>query len=875
MADRTVKVTLVAQATGYIAGMDAAARKTRELGSEAERLAQKRAAFEGIGRGMLAIGVAAAIGIGFAIAKFAEFDQAMSQVNAVTQESIANQELLRDAALEAGGATVFTATEAANAQEELAKAGIRTSDILSGALRGSLDLAAAGQLEVARAAEITGVTLKQFGLEGTEAARVADVLAAGANKAVGGVEELAQGLKFVGPVADSMNVSLEDTVATLTLFADRGVLGEQAGTSLRGVLASLTSPSKEAAEELAELNVQLYDSSGRFLGLENTAGQLQAALGGVTDAERDMSLGIIFGNQQVTAARILVDAGAETWAEYREAVDDSGIAARIAAERMDNLSGDVEKLGGAVDTALIQSGSAANDVLRSIVQSLTFFIDIVGEAPEPVLAVGLAFTVAATGVTLFSGAALLAVPRIAQLRVMMAAAGISAGGLAARMIGATAALTVATLAVGFFIGRAANAAATTNEFRDSLDQSTGALTNYSRELVKQKLAEAGAFEAAREAGISQRELTDAVLEGGEALKEVQERISGNNRIDTFFTGVGIRAGNASQAIRDLRSNVVQSQKDWEDMAKAGTLAEDTLGGVSAAAADTTGGVQALSDAIADFNEQQFRSDDAVFDFKQSLIDLQEAMGAEGFTGTLDLSTQEGIDNNRMLRDLADSANTAAAEVFALTNDQAQANAILEEARGRLSEVGSAFGLAGEDLEAFINKYVNSPQDITYQARLLELEAVQQRLDGFVRSNSGRTIDLRVTNSGGLYLTPGSHYAGGLYDHGVKAFASGGFASGIYAGVTGGIHKFAESEMGVPWETYISGRPQDRARNIDIWAETGKRLGAWQAAPVQYMGTSSGGDSRTFRIEQNLNGVDPLTAAELVTQKLSAKLAVIP
>lgn len=385
MSDRTVKTTLTANVQGYLQGMDQAARKTRETGSEVEKLAQKRQAFQTLGVSALALGTAIAAGIGLAIVKYAEFDQAMSNANAILQETTENQKLLKDAALEAGGATVFTATESANAIEELGKAGIGTSDILGGALTGSLDLAASAQLGVARAAEISGITLKQFALDGSQAGRVADVLSAGANKAVGSVDDLANGLKFVGPVAKGMNVSLEDTVATLALFADRGVIGEQAGTSLRGMLSSLTSPSKAAKDELNRLNVSLYDGQGRFKGLENVAGELHRSLNGVTDAQRDASLGIIFGNQQLTTARVLVDAGAETWRDYRDAVDDSGIASRIAAERMDNLAGDIEKLGGAFDTALIQTGSGANDVLRDIVQTLTGLVDFVGGLPEPVL----------------------------------------------------------------------------------------------------------------------------------------------------------------------------------------------------------------------------------------------------------------------------------------------------------------------------------------------------------------------------------------------------------------------------------------------------------------------------------------------------------
>ena len=145
MADRTVKVTLQAQVANYISGMDQAAKKTRETGSEAEKLAQKKDAFDLLGRTSLVMGAAIAAGVGLAIAKYAEFDQAMSNVNAAVQGTAAEQQKLSEAALAAGASTVFSATESANAIEELAKAGLSTSDILSGALTGSLDLAAAGR----------------------------------------------------------------------------------------------------------------------------------------------------------------------------------------------------------------------------------------------------------------------------------------------------------------------------------------------------------------------------------------------------------------------------------------------------------------------------------------------------------------------------------------------------------------------------------------------------------------------------------------------------------------------------------------------------------------------------------------------------------
>ncbi|MDO9439884.1 MAG: phage tail tape measure protein, partial [Beijerinckiaceae bacterium] len=360
MAERTVRVSVTATVSQYLAEMEKARKKTKDLGDTlADEVGKNSASIERLSGGMLALGAAAGAGVALAVAKFADFDQAISSVQAATHESASTMGLLRQAALDAGADTVFSATEAANAIEELSKAGLSSADIMGGALTGSLDLASAGELGVARAAEISATALQQFKLDGSEASHVADVLAAGAGKAMGSVEDLANGLKFVGPVAESVGVSLDETVGTLALFAQQGIIGEQAGTSLRGVLSSLTSPSAEAASEIEKLGLRIFDSKGKFLGLENAAGELSAAYKGMDDASRLASMGVIFGRETITAATALYQAGAGGVKEWTDSVNDSGYAAETAAIRIDNLKGDVEQLGGALDTALIQTGSGA------------------------------------------------------------------------------------------------------------------------------------------------------------------------------------------------------------------------------------------------------------------------------------------------------------------------------------------------------------------------------------------------------------------------------------------------------------------------------------------------------------------------------------
>ncbi|WP_454168151.1 phage tail tape measure protein [Microbacterium lacticum] len=322
-------------------------------------------------------GVAIAAVVGLSVAKWTEFDKAMSNTSAAVMATAQEQRDLSEAALQAGADSAYSATEAANAQEELAKAGMEVSDIIGGSLNGALALAAAGQLEVARSAEIMATTLKQYKLPAEQAAHVSDVLAAGAGKAQGSVDDLALALSYVGPVAAGLGISLEETGGSIAYLASQGILGEKAGTGLRGVLMSLTAPSKIATETMAQYGIEIFDAQGKMKSLAEVSQILKARLGGLTEAERSAALGRIFGNEQITTARILYEGGAAAIEEWTDKVNDSGYAAEQAAMRQDNLAGDIEKLGGAFETALIRTGSGANDVLREMVQSVTALVDCV------------------------------------------------------------------------------------------------------------------------------------------------------------------------------------------------------------------------------------------------------------------------------------------------------------------------------------------------------------------------------------------------------------------------------------------------------------------------------------------------------------------
>lgn len=396
MADRGR--AMVSSVSGYF----------RQLGGEARTLAKNilsnREALDHISTGAAIGGAALTAGFGYAVKQYADFDKAMSQVQAATHETAGNMEKLRTAAMKAGADTKYSGSEAANGIEELAKAGVETKDILSGGLDGALALAAAGNIEVGEAAELAATAMTQFGLKGSDIGHVADLLAAGAGKAQGSVGDLGYALKQSGLVAAQTGLSIEETTGTLAAFASAGLVGSDAGTSFKVMLQKLQNPSKEAAGLMAEYGISLYNAEGKFKGITAVAGDLKRGLENLTPAQRDAALATIFGSDAVRAANVLYTQGQEGIQGWIDKTNDAGYAASTAAIQQNNLAGDIEKLGGAIDTIILSSSGGLSDFFRGLVQMATGLLDFMGKLPPSFLAVNLT-VVGLTGVALLGVAA--------------------------------------------------------------------------------------------------------------------------------------------------------------------------------------------------------------------------------------------------------------------------------------------------------------------------------------------------------------------------------------------------------------------------------------------------------------------------------------
>ena len=451
-----------------------------------EGLKKGGSATKALGEGITDLGRSMTLGLtvpivaagGAATSVAASFDDAMSQVQGALGDASADMDGLRDLALQLGADTVFSATESAQAMVELAKGGLTEADIKGGALAASMDLAAAGQLNLADAAETTVQMMGSFGLGAGDATRIANALAGAANASSADVSDLTQAMSQCSAQASLAGWSLEDTAAALALFADHGVKGSDAGTSLKTMLQRLSAPTDQAAEAIAAYGLNIRDSNGKMKDVSGIADELTGKLGGLSDAERDAALQTIFGADASRAAAILMQSGSEGLAKYIDATNDATAAETMANAQKGELSWALENMGGAIESASIAFGTALAPAITAVAGVIGNAAEAFASLPAGVqtgIAVVLALVAALGPLLMVIGSVVAALPAISEGFAVLG------GALAVPL--APAALAVAAIA-----GVAAAVAAAWNTFEPFRDAVTDAF-----EIIGAKVQQVCAF----------------------------------------------------------------------------------------------------------------------------------------------------------------------------------------------------------------------------------------------------------------------------------------------------------------------------------------------------------------------------------------------
>jgi hypothetical protein len=420
-----------------------------------------------LGERLTAVGAAGVAGFGLAVKAASSFEAELSGIKAVSGATSAEMDKISALALKLGKDTVFSASEAAQAIQELVKAGVPLEDVLNGAADATVNLAAAGGISLPEAATIASAAMNQFNLSGQQLPKVADMIAAAANASAIDVSDFGMSLQQAGGVANLVGLSFDDLSVAIAEMGKQGYRGSDAGTSLKTMFLNLnpvtkqqtdlfeklglmTFSSQKALEAMAKNGIQpvgnsleevrsavadylaatrgipqgtremsdavdkwlmsngamqnaFFDTSGKIKPLADMQQVLQDSLKGMTDQQKTASLEILFGSDAIRAAAVMAKNGADGFNTLSDSM--KGIsAADVAKTRMDNLKGSVEQFKGSLETAQIIIGQTVIPVVRLFVDGLTALLNVFNSLPTPVQkAIGVLFAIA-TVLSLVSGA---------------------------------------------------------------------------------------------------------------------------------------------------------------------------------------------------------------------------------------------------------------------------------------------------------------------------------------------------------------------------------------------------------------------------------------------------------------------------------------
>jgi TP901 family phage tail tape measure protein len=753
---RVVSVKLTADVAGYMSGLQRAGAATADFTKQLDRAAkgghleQTTRAATGLGIGLL--GVA-----GVAVKMRADFEKQMSAVKAATHAGGTEMAQLQAAALQAGKATQFSATEAAKGITELSKAGVSTASILGGGLKGALDLAAAGQIDVSEAAETAASAMTQFKLSGDQVPHIADLLAAAAGKAQGSVHDMGYALNQSGLVAAQFGISIEDTTGALAEFASAGLLGSDAGTSFKTMLLAMANPSGQSKKLMDELGISFYDARGQFIGVSGVAQVLQTRLKGLTEQQRNQALGQIFGNDAIRAASILYTDGATGVQKWAKSVNDSGYASKTAAALTDNLAGDLERLKGSLETMAIEAGGGANSGLRVLTKSANGAIDAFSALPAGLQetavvlsATGGALTLAAVG---FVKARQASATFMEELR-NVGPAGVTAATGIGRIAGVAGRLGLVGVAVtGAFMGfklfgdwvdrRGAPVKANIDKLTASIKDfaATGAVTGELASKYGVNLQKIGAAVTNVTKGMKDLEQIRADVAAGLSDPSLGENLQLVNPqdtqrikdLDTALTQL-VSSGGASQARVFLqalggsgRLTADQFQRltgmlpGYTQAAQGAATANSGLakgfGNAEANAKSMTSSLQGaidagqtLIDVWTQLNGAVLGSDKAMLSAQQSIDAVKTSFKENG--RAIGGNSEAALKNRIAVGDAAKAAVAAAQAKYEETGSVKDANTVYNGYLGQLKRTLTQSGLTKKQVDQLIGAYAKMPDDVT-------------------------------------------------------------------------------------------------------------------------------------------------------------------
>lgn len=316
------------------------------------------------------------VGVGAAAVKTAtDFEVGMSEVKAISGATGSEFDALRDKAIEMGAKTKFSASDSADAFKYMAMAGWDASQMMDG-IAGIMDLAAASGEDLATTSDIVTDALTAFGLQASDSAHFADVLAQASSKSNTNVGLMGETFKYVAPVAGALGYSIEDTAVAIGLMANSGIKGSQAGTALRSTITRLAKPVGEAEKAVNDLGISITNADGTMKPLSQTMVELREKFAGLTEEQKAQYAAMLAGQEGMSGLLAIVNASDEDFQKLTDEINNAnGAAEDMASVMMDNTAGAVEQLKGALESAGILIGEKLTPYIRQLAEWITGLVE--------------------------------------------------------------------------------------------------------------------------------------------------------------------------------------------------------------------------------------------------------------------------------------------------------------------------------------------------------------------------------------------------------------------------------------------------------------------------------------------------------------------
>lgn len=300
-----------------------------------------------------------------------DFEAGMSEVSAITGATGKDMQALEKQAKTLGATTKFSARDAAEGMKYFGMAGYDTNQIMS-ALPSTLNLAAAGNVDLGIACDIVSDAMTGLGMSANETTKFTDIMAATITNSNTSVELMGETLKYVGPVAGTLGIGMGDLSVAIGLMGNAGIKGSQAGTALRAGLTNLVKPTKEMKTAMEKYGVELVKNADGSVNMMGTMENLRSTLGGLDQATQAQALATIFGKEAMSAWASVVNASEGDFNKLSDAIANSdGKASDMANTMQNNLKGSIDNMKSAFEGLLITIGERLIPIFQNLVEGIT------------------------------------------------------------------------------------------------------------------------------------------------------------------------------------------------------------------------------------------------------------------------------------------------------------------------------------------------------------------------------------------------------------------------------------------------------------------------------------------------------------------------